>query len=379
MGVMSADVVTAAFASTLLSPSKGPKRVIQYLPPGRHQITAKVNGETATREVVIEAGVERAFQQSLEDHKRDHVTPFIDYLHDGGRASGHPVAFAWDDERGLTLEVEWTEAGASTIASKELQYFSPEFLLSVDGTPLGLHPVNKAIGGLVSDPAFTTIESIAAARAARNKPQQQQQTPMDFSGFVEQGIVTAEQAKEPSQALELISLHVAASRAKDKDSAASLAVIKAEKATAEARAEVAAMKEAAADSFIAAAIKAGRIKSKDEETQADLRAMHLTDTAQASRFLDRMSCGTAELADPVQRVEASRADSVEEEEAPVSLYRQAKELVKAGKANDIPAAIRSIGSDAYSSHRTNLGLGSEAQELRNRAAQALLNHGLNLK
>lgn len=371
---MAPDVITAAFSSSLLAPgAKAPKRVIQYLPPGIHEITAKVNGETATREVTVEAGVERAFQESLDAHKAEHVTPFIDYLHDGGRASGHPVKFAWDDARGLTLEVEWTSVGEATIASKELQYFSPEFLLSPEGRPLGLHPSNKSIGGLVSDPAFTSIESIAATRAATNhNTPNRPQSKMDFNKFVDQGIITAAQAEDPAQALELISLHVAASRAKDKDSAANIAVIKAEASAAEARAEVAAMRDTAADSFIAAAIKASKIKAEDKEVQADLRSMHLADVAQAQRFLDRMSPVNSGLDEPVKRAAASREASFVAEDENAPLYRQAKELVKANKASDISAAIRSLGSAAYEEHRTSLGLGSAAHELRSLASQALL-------
>ena len=371
--MLQGDVITAAFATPLLaSGAKAPKNVIQYLPKGRHEITAKVNGETATREVVVEAGVEKLFQEGLEAHQAENVTPFIDYLHENGRASGHPKQFAWDDQRGLTLEVDWTPNGSTAIASKELQFFSPEFLLSPEGLPLGLHPVNKAIGGLVSDPAFTSIESIAAKRAAKKQPTEPNTTNMDLTKFVELSVITAEQAKDPEKAMAIIADSVTASRSKDKDSAAQAALVKAEREKADALAEVKAMKEKAADDFVTAGIQAGRIKAKDEETISDLKEMHLANPVKAQRFLDRMAPTNGDLSKPVEKVTASAVGGDAEDDSDKPLLERAKELVQAGKAKNVSQAIRSIGSNAYQDHRTSIGLGQDAAELREKATQALM-------
>ena len=372
---MTGEVISAAFAAPLFEAgSKGPKKVIQYLPPGKHEITAKVNGETATREVLVEAGVEKLFQESLDSHKADHVTPFIDYLHEGGRASGHPKSFAWDDQRGLTLEVEWTENASSAIASRELQYFSPEFLLSTEGKPLGLHPVNKAIGGLVSDPAFTSIESIAAKRAASKPTETPTKTPqMDLTKFVELGVVTAEQAKDPEKASALIAEHVAASRSKDKDNKLKAELVSAQKEKDDALAEVKAMRESAADAFVADAIAAGKIKAKDEDDKTFWRDTYLQNSDVAKAQMDRRSATNADLTKPTDKVAASRAQGEElEDEGNKSLYHQAKEIIQAGKAKSIGEAVRQLGSAAYGEHRTNLGLGAEAEAMREQVTQQLM-------
>jgi hypothetical protein len=369
---MLGDVIKAAFAFPLLPPgTKEPKQVIQYLPRGKHEITAKVNGETATREVIVEAGVERLFQEGLEAHLAENVIPFIDYLHEGGRASGHPKQFAWDDERGLTLEVDWTPMGSTTIASRELQFFSPEFLLSPEGKPLGLHPVNKAIGGLVSDPAFTSIESIAAKRAASNPTETPTHNPiMDLTKFVELKVITAEQAKDPDKAAVLIAEHVAASHSKDKDSAA---LIKANKEAADAKAEVQAMKEKAANAFVSDAVTAGKIKAKDEDDKNFWRDTYLNDADVATAQMERRPAINADLTKPTEKVAASRANDGEQDDSEnESLYHQAKALVRASKAKSIADAVRQIGSDAYNDHRTDLGLGAEAAEMRERATQQLM-------
>jgi phage I-like protein len=370
---MQGDLISAGFAYSVLSKEeKSPKRVIQYLPPGKHEITAKVNGETATREVIVEAGVEKVFQEGLEAHKTDNVTPFIDYLHENGRASGHPKQFSWDDKRGLVLEVDWTPQGEQAIASRELQYFSPEFLLSQDGIPLGLHPSNKAIGGLVSDPAFTSIESIAAKRAVKNQTTELNDKPsMDLSKFVEQGVITAEQAKSPDEALALIASHVEASRSKDKDKAAEAAVVKAQAEAAEAKKALEEMKETAAEAFIADGIKAGRIKKNDAETIQDLKDMHLVDSVKAQRFLDRMAPVNEGLTAPISKVAASRQVTPMDETK--DLHERCQDLVRAGKAKNYTDAFRQIGSGAdYDHFCAAKGIGLEGARLRAEATSAMV-------
>ena len=371
------DLVTASFGVRLFDGAgKTPKKVIQYLPKGTHEITAKFNGAPSTRTVTVEAGIERLYQEDLEALQAENVPPFIDYLHEGGRAAGHPKRFTWDDSRGLLLEVDWTPNAQQVIASRELAYFSPEFLISKDGRPLGLHPTNKPIGGLVSDPAFVDIESVAARRAAKNQPQPKEDNPsmdIDLTKFVELGVLTAEQAKDPTAALSIVADSVVAHRSKDRDSAAQAELVKARKEAKDAADEVKAMKEEAADSFIADAVQAGRIPPKDEETQADLKEMFLADKAKAQRFLDRMAPedkGKTPLNKPVTKVAAGREDATDDGDK--SFHEQARDLVKAGKAKSFSEAYRNIGTGGYDDHRTGLGLGEEAEAMRQEAHTAIL-------
>jgi len=367
---MQGDLIQAGFATALIaSDSKEPKRLIQYLPKGRHTITAKVNGQTATREVVVEAGIEKVFQADLEALQAQNVPPFFDYLHEGGRAAGHPKRFLWDEERGLVCESEWTTAAKQSIQDKELQFFSPEFLLSPEGKPLGLHPSSKAIGGLVSDPAFESIESIAAKRAAKEPKQPPTQKPMDLTKFVELGVITAEQAKDPEKAAAMIAEHITASRSKEQDKDLQAALVTAKKEKEDALAQVQAMKEAQADAFIEEHVKAGRIKPKDEDFKASMREQFLSSPETAKAIMNRIPA--SDLEKPV--VKAAKAGPAEDiDDSDKSLLERARDLVQAGKAKNVGDAIRQMGTQSYQDYHTQMGLGQEGAALQIEATQAIL-------
>jgi Arc/MetJ-type ribon-helix-helix transcriptional regulator len=364
---MHGDVIQAAFSTPLLSPGdKEPKGVIQYIPPGRHHITCKVNGETATREVVAKKGIEAVFQAGLEKLQASGVPPFFDYLHEGGRASGHPKRFFWDEERGLVCETEWTQAAKSIIQDRELQFFSPEFLLSSDGTPLGLHPSSKAIGGLVSDPAFETIESVAAQKAA--KQQQPKTSNMDLTKFVELGVITAEQAKDPEKASGLIAEHITAANSKDKNAGLQADLIAAQKEKDDLSNKLKEMQEAQADAFIEEHVKAGRIKPKDESFKGSMRQQFLDNPETAKAIMDRIPA--SDLGTPVAK--AAKAGAPIEDAGDRDLITQAKELIQAGKAKSVSEAIRSIGVNSYQDYHTSMGLGRDGAEQRAAATHAIM-------
>lgn len=365
------DLITAAFTVGLFD-GKEPKRSIVYLPQGKHEISAKVNGEPAVRDVVVEAGIEKLYQADLEALKAENVPPFIDYLHEGGRASGHPERFRWEEGRGLVLDVDWTANAKQVIASKELQFFSPEFLIAEDGQPLGLHPTHKAIGGLVSDPAFTSMESIAAQRAAKQTQPQPSKptTTMDLTKFVELGVITAEQAKDPEKAMAMIADSVSAARSKNKDSAVQTALVKAEKEKQDALDKLKAMHEEQAEAFVSEHITAGRIKAKDEASKTFWRDQFLANSDVATAQIANIPASN--LTKPVVKASASHPGVAGHDDEPQGLYERAKALVQAGKAKTLHDAVRQCGSKDYTGYRTGQGLGEEADELKAQATRALI-------
>lgn len=142
-----------------------------YFPEGEHNICATVNGKPKKVTVKIDSGVLASFQKGLEDRlERKGVRPILDFDHKGkGDASALPKAFRYEPGVGLFLDVEWTSAGRSSIEGKNYSYFSPDFLLGADGVPTGI-PMRGPVGSLVNDPAFETIERIAASEADDLKP-----------------------------------------------------------------------------------------------------------------------------------------------------------------------------------------------------------------
>ncbi|MBU98250.1 MAG: hypothetical protein CL429_04060 [Acidimicrobiaceae bacterium] len=365
-----ADFVRAAFAVELFNGTE-PKRSIVYLPEGEHEISATVNGKPANRTVKVESGIEKTYQSDLDRLKKENVPPFIDYLHEGGRAAGHPESFTWEQGRGLVLNVRWTESAKQVIASKELQFFSPEFLLSEDGEPLGLHPTHKAIGGLVSDPAFTSMESIAAQRAAEQEKQQtSKDKSMDLTKFIELGAISADEAKnlDSAEMLERIAVSLQAAHShNDKASKAEDALVKAEKEKELAQAEIKSLRDAQADSFIEEHIKAGRIKGRDEDSKKFWRDQFNSNPDVAKAQITNIPA--SDLSKPV--VKASVNNSEETNNDSVDLYSKAKELVMANKANSMKEAISQLGNTAYQNYMISKGLGERAAEIQAKAQRAI--------
>ena len=151
---------------------EGRKRVtIQYMPAGESVIDATVNGDPARRTVRVDGKTAARLQEDLEAaHARSAAgqaaAPCGYFDHRSGPASFRPVRFIDGGSRGVLLEVELTEAGRKALEGGDYGYFSPTFRRDkATGEVLGLRADTVEVGSLVNDPAFQTIEQIAAARA----------------------------------------------------------------------------------------------------------------------------------------------------------------------------------------------------------------------
>ena len=269
---MDADKATCAFQSDL-DDSNGS---IVYLPEGNHTINATVGGKAQTVDVSVDRSILASFADALKERQEANVRPFAGFDHQTGPASFIPLEFRYEDGVGLVLDVEWTKAGREAIEGKDYSYFSPTFLLSKDGIPYGLAKRGE-IGSLVNDPAFESIQRIAAQHTEPNNTQHMEH-------LVELGLVEA--SCDADQALELAKASLAtlretAAQAEDVETVkASNADLMKKLEAAEAqiselqaacdmyKKQMAETAEASADAAIDDAVKAGRIAPQDDASKA---------------------------------------------------------------------------------------------------------------
>ena len=156
----------AAFSTTVPSSGDTLPDSIQWMPPGRHAITAVKDGEPFEMELEVNEALARRVAAMLQ-HYRDKAAraegdlPFFDFNHNDAEASAHPLQLYWagDDPRqgGIRARLQWTGAGADAIQRRTFRRFSPEFLTDDDKHVIGMG-IN--MGGLVNRAAFRNIQPI---------------------------------------------------------------------------------------------------------------------------------------------------------------------------------------------------------------------------
>lgn len=156
--------------SIKLSENKGKApEAVPFMPAGQHSICATVNGKPGRRVVNVDREACERLQADLTEHLRasaagEKARPMLMFDHTAGNAAAKPLGFEWDDERGILLRVEWTQAGREAVEGGNYGYVSPAFRLAKGtGQILGLAG-GVEVGSLVNDPAFERNECIAAAR-----------------------------------------------------------------------------------------------------------------------------------------------------------------------------------------------------------------------
>lgn len=250
-----------------------------YLPEGTHEIQASVNGKAATRSVTVGPDSLAPLVEALAARHARNVRPFGGFDHkEGGPASFIPKGFSYRPGKGVMLEVEWTEAGMNAVKGRNYSYFSPSFFRDkATGSPIGL-PLHGEIGSLVNEPAFESIERIAASHQTESDMEAIEELK---AALVKAEIVTEEQAKDTAKLAETIKANLTSAT----ETAVSAAVAEAtkdapeqselEKEITRLKAEnqtltetLSAKRAAEADEAIAEAVKAGRIPAQDEETKA---------------------------------------------------------------------------------------------------------------
>jgi len=189
------ETVQAAFGSELIGTDSASFSIV-YLPEGTHQIEATVNGKPAKRNVTVDERILASFQADLDRRMAENVRPFAGFDHKTGPASMIPTAFRYQQGVGLILDGELTEAGQTAIKGRNYSYWSPSYLMR-NGVPIGLS-ANGEIGSFVNDPAFRSIERIAASHT---------ETTMDITEtLAELGLAEANHTAEEAVAAAKVSL-----------------------------------------------------------------------------------------------------------------------------------------------------------------------------
>lgn len=285
---------------------------IQYMPPGEHVITPSINGQPQRVRVIVNKATAERLQADLENRlaaaKAGATRPCGYFDHKAGAASFIPTGFTWDDDKGVLLSVEWTNAGRAAIEGRDYSYFSPFVNFDTKtGEVLGMCS-SAEIGSLVNDPAFP-VERLAAARAElaprqanENSPEMREnedginKTAPDMESIAkalgldsdasEEAILAAiAELKTPKADPEKEAAFQKA--VTDKETAekerdeAKAETEKKDKELAAARAQIESLTTAAEDAFIDEQKRAGRIKPQDEAALAAARALFKADPAAA--------------------------------------------------------------------------------------------------
>jgi phage I-like protein len=247
---------------------------IVYMPVGE-AIAIKPRSHGKEIVVKVDANVAETLQADLTKRWNAPIRPYAGFDHDpiGGPASFLPKAFKWDEDRGVILQVDWTEKGKGDVAGRNYSYFSPTFM--VKGKQVAGLPETGEVGSLVNNPAFRDPKMKVAAANADDDQDEKGTTECPKCGhkfkpkvesmdattqkLVELEVITAQQADDPETVIKAITnLH------------GNLATVQKVNArlvsenTALA-AKVADVQKAEATSIVEAAIAEGKIPAKNQD------------------------------------------------------------------------------------------------------------------
>jgi phage I-like protein len=227
---------------------------IVFMPKGRHTISPSVSGQRKEITLDVDENAAMVLIDDLQNRLAEHVRPIGGFDHKPGAASFFPKAMRWDDDRGIMLEVDWTDAGAAAIAGRNYGHFSPTFLW--DGERIEGLPAHGEIGSLTNNPAFD--DPLMARIAASNDTQITMSKISDR--LVELEVITAEQAEGADEEF----LIRAINGLHEQLACAQAANARLSSENTSLAAKVQAVVKSEAEGVVQAAIAEGKIGSKDQ-------------------------------------------------------------------------------------------------------------------
>ncbi len=229
---------------------------IQWMPPGRHEICATKAGKPAKLSVMVDATSAAAVAKSFDDLVKAGKRPFLDFNHAGGASSARVTAVRWagndPKDGGIRVAVEWSDEGAKAITGRTYFSFSPTFLVDAAGKVTG---TTANMGGLVNEPAFTAIAPVAASESST------EQTTTAMKKLL-QALATAKLIPNADMEEEAACAAFADAMKKKSD-----AEVKCSERITALEAEVKAAAKTRAEGLVEAAVREGRIPSKDSKTR----------------------------------------------------------------------------------------------------------------
>lgn len=278
---------------------------IQYMPPGTSVINAWSEGNPVRRVIHVDRSSAQRLQADLEAKQAaadagEAPRPCGFFDHEKKAASFLPKRFYWQDGLGVMLEVDWTNAGRTAVAGRDYSYFSPRFTADAeDGTVLGLTD-NVEVGSLVNNPAFRTIERIAASGSDCSCLDQRRGVE-----FVQEGRYDTATMEEliallglgpdatPEDVLNAVKKLKDESGGKESSPApdvdpqleeARAELAKKDEELAAANAELAELRKANEETFMKEAIEAGHCGPHDDATKESIRKLYQASPADARRI-----------------------------------------------------------------------------------------------
>ncbi len=292
----------SCFAAAEIPGATTPPDEIMFAPAGESEITAHYDGKPKKVRVKVDAAAAARLNRDLQARKAaGGPQPFFDFHHEGRDAAAYPTGFRWVEGKGIIADVagQWTTAGAAAVTCAaghrpNIRFFSPRFDFDLkSGQIRGLMPAasGNAAGGLVSDPAFSNIAALTAAKAPLN-PNTETETPMSkeiLAALAANGILTEAEAALPN------AHEIVASRAvlKTAASAPDPKATALEANLADVTGKLKAMQEQAADKFVNELTASGKIPPKAEGMKKMWRAAHLADSKQAEKDAGELTASKA--------------------------------------------------------------------------------------
>lgn len=303
---------------------------VPYMPPGMNEICCTVNGRAGKRTVMADKAACERLNADLQEliaasKSGERARPVLLFDHKAGAAAALPTGFEWDEQRGILLKVDWTQAGRQAVEGGNYGYISPAFKLEhgsdrITGLQNGIE-----VGSLVNDPAFQRNECIAAAHtepedvivysanACNLPPHTEVENLSDSGDNVEaatNGRLTQNQ-KDMETIKKMLGLDAEATPA---DIAAAISALKKKGDDSKKRIEAVEAecnehkkalnehKNKAADGFIERLKKGGKVSPKDEETLKAAREMYMENPDRTERIYAAMQpiLPAADNADNVQ-------------------------------------------------------------------------------
>lgn len=264
---------------------------LQYMPPGTHRINASRNGKPVTLDITVDASTADRLNQFLQEQltkatEGNDDRPFFDFNHEDREAAAWPTEFYWagDDIKtgGVRAKIEWSGAGEKAIKEKTFRRFSPTFVPDEAGHVIGSE---TNMGGLVNRAAFKSIAPLFAKGETPGTQISRSASSSESSVIIhpQSAIMTI---KSKLHSLKIID-SVEASEA-DIVTAIEAKFTQLETENQELKNRIEALDVARATAHVEAAVTAGRIAPKDDESKAFWQDALIRDEAKAVKALEAL-------------------------------------------------------------------------------------------
>jgi hypothetical protein len=277
------------------------KNEIVFLPVGVHEITPVSGGIGRPIKVFIDQAAAVAMEKQRADiQARTGKRPYFDFNHEDAAASFWPDAFYYKPQDGVVCKGEWTASGKKAVEGKDYRAFSPVFHVD-DKTKDPARVVcsdfaRPNMGGLVNDPAFSTLplwakndgSPVAPLEQTANNNKQEEKVTMTPEE------TAALQANNEEQKARIVELEAIVAKNHEDDSAKEeLKRLRAEATASDAQLEVETLKQqvaiqakelerrnkSVAEETVKRAVKRGAILPRNIRLQQELTAKATVDPA----------------------------------------------------------------------------------------------------